>query len=121
MGLREKLGKLFRRKSPIERAEEQAGENLILNITTDRESLSGEKIQEIRNLAKKYGASIVNDDFTLNLKTGEGKEIQEKSIILALKVKDSSMLREELKNLNIPFSEEVSSKEDKNEKRKTKS
>jgi len=32
MGLREKLRKLFRRKSPIEMAEEQAEENLILNI-----------------------------------------------------------------------------------------
>jgi nitrate reductase NapAB chaperone NapD len=121
MGLREKLGKLFRRKTPIEMAEEQAGENLILSITTDRESLSGEEIQKIRNLAKKYGASIVNDDFTLNLKTGEGKEIQEKSIVLVLKLKDSNMLKEELKNLNIRFSEKVSSKQDKNEKRKTKS
>ena len=121
MGLREKLGKLFRRKSPVEMAEQQAGEKLILKISTTRESLSGEEIQEIRNLAKKYGASIVNDDFTLNLKTGEGKEIQEKSIVLVLKLKDSDMLREELKNLNIPFSEEVSSKDDKNEKRKTKS
>jgi spore coat protein CotH len=121
MGLREKLRKLFRRKSPIEMAEEQAEENLILNISTDREPLSGEEIQQIRNLAKKYGASIVNDDFTLNLKTEEGKEIQQKSIVLVLKLKDSNMLREELKNLNIPFSEEVPSKEDKNEKRKTKS
>jgi hypothetical protein len=121
MGLREKLGKLFGRKGPVKTAEEQAEENLILKITTVRESLSAEKIQEIRNLAKKYGASIVNDDFTLNLKTGEGKEIQEKSIVLVLKLKDASMLKEELKNINVPFSEEVSSNEDKNEKRKTKS